>query len=664
MNLYEQSWMTPPSSTENKNTSYFMEYVKTHPENSVPLPHEDFTPYQQNYDQVDDFLTQTLSSLQELDIPVGESSSNAFAQNSNGSSVHPGAMRGHKKQPSGTAIFGFASHNRTLSIPGVPQGIKHVGVKSNEHLSIAPNQVYSHSQQPQPPHQQQQPILYQKPQDIESANQIVNNNRQLYQQFQPIPIPAPQQYHFPPQPKKNDDFVITNKAPTHYKFPPEPPVSAPSQSQQGGPRTVAVPVEYLQRITNYIKSREDIDMNKFLDYGYNDYPNASNPEVMRKSMSPNPPVDISPVLKQMEAQQQQQQPSSDSTEVNTPVHTPEEQQIPQSEPHSFQPKPFTNLPQQQDPIGLGIRFENNVKRDFESPESEFSEVPKTPSPILRSQAKFSSEQKPKNELNWTPVIVGDKSLPMLKRKPQDKASTLPPGEIDQYVIGPREDKTYICNFKDCGKMFTRRYNVRSHVQTHLSDRPFICDVEGCKKAFVRQHDLTRHKKIHEEFEFKCPCGKKFSRHDALYRHRIRMICVGGIKESEDEHKLSTNNPSSSSSSVSKTAPNSSIKKSKKKVNKPIRIENDQVAKRLEFDLLKSQSNKINKSSSSSPRDTDESDNVFFKQESMDQMNRKPVSLDINSSQTPIGDSPGNSENMFLNDLNFGFDNHSYEDYKF
>lgn len=143
-----------------------------------------------------------------------------------------------------------------------------------------------------------------------------------------------------------------------------------------------------------------------------------------------------------------------------------------------------------------------------------------------------------------------------------------------------------------------------------------------------------------------------------------MICVGGIKESEDEHKLSTNNPSSSSSSVSKTAPNSSIKKSKKKVNKPIRIENDQVAKRLEFDLLKSQSNKINKSSSSSPRDTDESDNVFFKQESMDQMNRKPVSLDINSSQTPIGDSPGNSENMFLNDLNFGFDNHSYEDYKF
>lgn len=681
MNLYEQqSWITPPSSTENKNASYFSEYATSNgTSNAVPLPHEDFTSYQQNYDQVDDFLTQTLSSLQELDIPVGESSSSNAAFNNqnqyNSGNTTTGAVRGHKKQPSGTAIFGFASHNRTLSIPGLPQAMK-PGAKPNEYLGIAPGQIYSQAHQ-------QQPILYQKPQDMEAAsNRIVNNNRHSYQQFQPIPIPAPQTYHIPPQPQppsqlpqvqneKVEDFVITNKAPTNYKFPPDQP-RAPAPSQQG--QTVAVPVEYLQRITNYIKSREGIDMNKFLDYGYHEYPNVPNPQVMKRPDSPNPPVDISPVLKQMEAQRGQQPRTSDSTEVNTPVQTPEEQPIPpQSEPHSFQPKPFqtSESQAQPNPIGLGIRFEHNAKKDFESSESEFSEVPKTPSPILRSQAKFSSEQHVNNKrgLNWTPVIIGgDKSLRMLKRKAQDKVSTLPPGEIDQYIIGPSDDKTYVCNFEGCGKLFTRRYNVRSHVQTHLSDRPYICDVDGCNKAFVRQHDLTRHKKIHEDFEFKCPCGKGFSRHDALYRHRIRMICAGGIKESDDENKL----VDSDHSSVGiKNGPNSSIRKSKKKNNKPIKIENDQVAKKLEFDLLNQSKNKtLSPSSSISSPIADNSDpafqdyerdNVFLEQSEHHQ--KKPVSLDINSSQTPVDESP-TGENMFLNDLNFGFDENSYDDYKF
>lgn len=663
MNLYDQTWITPPSSTENKQNSYFYEYVKPQ-ESTIPLPHEDFTPYQQNYDQVDDFLTQTLSSLQELDIPVGETStnsstSNAFAQNHYNNSVQPGAIRGHKKQPSGTAIFGFASHNKTLSIPGLPQGIKQVG-KSND-IGIAPTQIYSQAQPPQQPPQQQQPILYQKPQDIAATN-----SRQPYQQFQPIP--APQQFHHPPQPsqipqpptKKTDDFIITNKAPGSYKFPPEPSAPQPHQHQRVQ-QTVAVPVEYLQRITNYIKSREDLDMNKFLDYNY-DYSQMSNAEVMRRSVSPNPPVDISPVLKQTEVSQPQPQPqqpsTSDSTEVNTPVHTPTEQQLPQSAPQQQEQNPLSHAPQIPQPnsaIGLGIRFENNVKKDFESPESEFSEVPKTPSPILRSQAKFSSEQRPKNELNWTPVIIGDKSLPMMKRKPQDKASTLPPGEIDHYVIGPREDKTYVCGFKDCGKLFTRRYNVRSHVQTHLSDRPFVCDFDGCKKAFVRQHDLTRHKKIHEEFEFNCPCGKKFSRHDALYRHRIRMICVGGIKEDDHESALMNSSIKPTSSSIASSS-NSSIKKTKKKITKPIKISNDQVAKRLEFDLMKYRKSASPISTSS----MDESDNVFLEQQK-GEAKPKSCNLDIHSSQTPVGSSP--SENVFLNDLNFGFDN-SYDDYKF
>ena len=66
--------------------------------------------------------------------------------------------------------------------------------------------------------------------------------------------------------------------------------------------------------------------------------------------------------------------------------------------------------------------------------------------------------------------------------PNQKTSLLPPGELDNYWTGPDEDKIYTCTYKNCGKKFTRRYNVRSHIQTHLSDRPFGC--QFCPKRFV------------------------------------------------------------------------------------------------------------------------------------------------------------------------------------
>ena len=87
---------------------------------------------------------------------------------------------------------------------------------------------------------------------------------------------------------------------------------------------------------------------------------------------------------------------------------------------------------------------------------------------------------------------------------------------------------YILVLTKLWEKFTRRYNVRSHIQTHLSDRPFGC--QFCPKRFVRQHDLNRHVKGHIEARYsKCPCGKEFARLDALRKHQDRNICVGGNK---------------------------------------------------------------------------------------------------------------------------------------
>jgi metallothionein expression activator len=118
------------------------------------------------------------------------------------------------------------------------------------------------------------------------------------------------------------------------------------------------------------------------------------------------------------------------------------------------------------------------------------------------------------------------------RKKPTITSTLQSGTLDQYFIGPTADKKFICKFYDkeiegvCDREFGRISNVRAHVQTHLSDRPFVCD--ECGKAFVRNHDLKRHMKGHSGAANVCPCGKKFPRSDALKRHRLRNICVGGL----------------------------------------------------------------------------------------------------------------------------------------
>lgn len=163
---------------------------------------------------------------------------------------------------------------------------------------------------------------------------------------------------------------------------------------------------------------------------------------------------------------------------------------------------------------------------------------------LKPQAFPNTPVKLTVQLEWSPIISPNakanenvrKHIQQLTPKRIKKTSLLPPGELDQYWTGPDELKTYTCTYQECGKKFTRRYNVRSHIQTHLCDRPFACSY--CPKKFVRQHDLNRHVKGHLEARHcKCPCGKEFARLDALKKHRERNICPGGY-QGQGPHSIS------------------------------------------------------------------------------------------------------------------------------
>jgi Zinc finger, C2H2 type len=114
-------------------------------------------------------------------------------------------------------------------------------------------------------------------------------------------------------------------------------------------------------------------------------------------------------------------------------------------------------------------------------------------------------------------------------------SNIPDATMQSYIAGPDgPDHKFVCLYPDCGKRFGRKYNIQSHIQTHLSDRPYRCEI--CQAGFVRQHDLRRHEKIHGgDKPFVCACRKSFARQDALTRHRQRyvlccenlLICLGG-----------------------------------------------------------------------------------------------------------------------------------------
>lgn len=99
----------------------------------------------------------------------------------------------------------------------------------------------------------------------------------------------------------------------------------------------------------------------------------------------------------------------------------------------------------------------------------------------------------------------------------------------QRRLTTKEEANFQCEVKGCGKLFSRSYNYKAHLETHEPNRdyPFPCQEAGCTKKFVRKTDLQRHhQSVHlKERSHKCDyCGRLFARKDTLRRYDHSNFC--------------------------------------------------------------------------------------------------------------------------------------------
>lgn len=538
------------------------------PNRARPPPDDDFSQYFSEYKNIDNLFHETLTTLQDLDVPSGFPPATAPP-------MAASPFR-HAKKPSGTAIFGFAEHTRELSLGGHDMYKKHL--QDNLRLilpaQLARAQSYAVSV---------------------SHDQLDFNFSQPLEECKPIHLDEHEEL-----PKK-DDLIVTNSNPKSYKFPPDS-LSTGSRDgvRQNLDEFLAAPIAPIRHPKQLHQYPEEIDELLGEKKRYVAIP-VQEPYVDDKKYNVSPQMVMRPS-------------GSMSANIGPSAGTNSNVNISQMAPHGmhrdlnmnvFLPPPLlTSLhdsPEPRSPLPqvylLPIRHrqvettQNYEKRNFYNPQffsddadlyyadtqdyrspshepallhslpvkyndsynDDTTDVNETILQLtpLKSQAPITP-LKNKITLEWSPIISPNaKANSDVRRAIQElsprrvikKTSLLPPGELDRYWEGPDENKVFTCTYKNCGKKFTRRYNVRSHIQTHLSDRPFTCTY--CPKSFVRQHDLNRHVKSHLVLKHcRCKCGKEFTRVEGYKKHLQNGICSrvtedGGVMKPQLKNKGET-----------------------------------------------------------------------------------------------------------------------------
>lgn len=575
------------------------------PSSSQFLKNDEFDQYLQGYDnEIDDLLNQTLLGIQDLDVPTGfandihqqqtqmqhqNQQQVAIPQHTTSNSLNYHQAK-HSRKISGTAIFGFDNHTRELSFD----------------KSISPGQLMKMQKQQK---QQQQleslPLkkpIPQKPITILSEEEeyskqktpkkaddfVVSTSNPKSYKFPPSPTPSvtrenhpPQAAHYSARYLQELNRLENGGKPQNYVDDIEPLLNSDQASSSRMAQASSTPFQTDQIKYVPIPIQEpDIHQKKSPQQQVQQQVQGQGQPFNNNTFLPPPSP---PTLSQGSPEQSSPEPDPFTRESSpnlnsSPInHIPEDRQLDQQNGLFYNPQFFSDsgnfLGQNySSPINSQSVNSSPVKNASNYFSSPLRHVPLTNDDTvdandtipqmtpLKSSHPPMTPSKNKVLLEWSPIVSpnAENNKNVAKaikqgspRRRIKKTSLLPPGELDRYWEGPDENNFFVCHYKNCGKKFTRRYNVRSHIQTHLSDRPFACAY--CPKKFVRQHDLNRHVKGHLEARHcKCPCGKEFTRIDALRKHRLRNICSGGVPPEQADSLKDTSPSKTDHSSPTKT----------------------------------------------------------------------------------------------------------------